>query len=168
MQAANQPQDHIDGLIDDWKHIAPNRHYADMELATRLLRSVTLLVKHIMPMIQDAGLNQGEFDVLATLCRNGGTLSPTELYQRLLITSGAMTNRLDCLENKGLVQRRANPADKRSMEVKLTPEGRMLFEPLLELYLAKLASTFSSLEQADKTAINHGLRQLLLSLEGEQ
>lgn len=168
MQISNQTQDHIDGLIDDWKHIAPNRSYADMELATRLLRSATLLVKHIMPVIQDAGLNQGEFDVLATLCRNGGTLSPTELYQRLLITSGAMTNRLDCLENKGLVQRRANPADKRSMEVKLTPEGRMLFEPLLELYLAKLATTFSPLEQADKTAINHGLRQLLLSLEGEQ
>lgn len=161
----HQATDHIDQLIASWQSILPGRDFADMALVTRLLRIYTLLVKRIMPVIERAGLNQGEFDVLATLYRNGGKLSPTTLYQGLLITSGAMTNRLDTLTQKGLVQRVAHPADKRSMEVMISNEGKRLFEPLLELYLQQLACTLPNAEQRD--ALNQCLRQLLLHLDAD-
>lgn len=168
MGSQSSTQDYIDRLIANWENISPGRDYRDMELATRLLRTVTLLMKDIMPVINDAGLNQGEFDVIATLYRNGGTLSPTALYQRLLITSGAMTNRLDTLESKGLVERTPDAQDKRSTVVKLTADGRMLFEPLLERYLAKLSSALSPVQEQEREAINQSLRQLLLHLEQSQ
>lgn len=155
--------DHIDQLIASWQNTLPGRDFGDMALITRLLRISTLLMKRIMPVIERSGLNQGEFDVLATLYRNGGKLSPTTLYQRLLITSGAMTNRIDTLAQKGLVQRQANPADKRSMEVMISNEGRRLFEPLLDIYLQQLALTLPP--AAAREPINNSLRQLLLHLD---
>ncbi|GEM_PF-2844750 len=164
-QAAKHVPDHIDHLLASWHTTLPGRDFADMALVTRLLRITTLLIKRIMPVIERAGLNQGEFDVLATLYRNGGKLSPTTLYQRLLITSGAMSNRLDTLAQKGLIQRLANPADKRSMEVIISNEGRQLFEPLLEMYLQQLALTLPPADQRD--ALNQGLRQLLLHLDAQ-
>ncbi|MCB5184953.1 MarR family transcriptional regulator [Methylobacillus gramineus] len=157
--------DHIDLLINSWNQLLPGKDFSHMELATRLLRTVTLLTKEIMPVIVNAGLNQGEFDVLATLYRNGGRLSPTTLYQRLLITSGAMTNRLATLTEKGLVQRAENPEDKRSIDVILSTEGRLLFEPLLDSYLQQLQRSLNSLEPSQQHVINQGLRPLLLALD---
>ncbi|SNR93813.1 DNA-binding transcriptional regulator, MarR family [Methylobacillus rhizosphaerae] len=159
--------DHIDQLVKDWETTKPGHDFSGMELATRLWRTATLLLKQSMEIISNAGLNQGEFDVLATLYRNGGSLSPTELYQRLLITSGAMTNRLDTLSQKGLVQRTPHPEDKRSLEVHITTEGRLLFDPIFEIYLEQLKSSLAIIPAEQRQALNQGMRQLLLSLESK-
>ena len=70
-------------------------------------------------------LNKGEFKVLITLRQHNDdfTMSPGELGDELLLSSGAMTNRLDRLESAGLIAREPDPDDRRALIVRLTPEG---------------------------------------------
>ena len=77
---------------------------------------------HINPLFAKSGLHPGEFDVLATLRRSGApyTLSPTQLYEAAMISSGGMTDRIDRLERAGLVVRRPDPRDRRGKLIVLT------------------------------------------------
>src|SRR5262245_62827356 len=76
------------------------------------------------------GINRGEFDVLATLRRSGEPyqLTPTELCDTMMLTSGGMTGRIDRLERRGLVRRSQHPSDRRALVVTLTAEGKAIAE----------------------------------------
>jgi DNA-binding MarR family transcriptional regulator len=85
---------------------------------------------HLNPLFAEAGLQPGEFDVLATLRRSGDPymLSPTRLYEAAMISSGGMTNRIDRLEQAGLVERRLDPNDRRGKLIALTATGRRVID----------------------------------------
>jgi DNA-binding MarR family transcriptional regulator len=116
------------------------------------------------------GLSRGSWDVLASLRRVGPPYrrSPTELYQSLMRTSGAMTNRLQRLERAGLIRRLEAPDDRRSVLVELTAKGRRLVDEIAAEHLANERVLLASLTVAEQTQLADLLRKLLLAFEREQ
>jgi DNA-binding MarR family transcriptional regulator len=115
-------------------------------------------------------LNSGEFDVLASLRRSGTPyqLTPTELFRTLMLSSGAMTNRLDRLEHAGLIVRLPDPSDRRGTLVGLTARGREIADVAVTAHVAnehRLLDTLSAEEQAQLAQL---LRKLLVGLESSE
>ncbi len=106
---------------------------------------------------------------MATLRRQGAPycLTPTELSRATMLTSGAMTNRLDRLETKGLVRREADPGDRRGVRVVLTDSGLTLVDQAIEVRFAEAQSAAAKLSARDRRALESLLRHLLVGLDRE-
>ena len=119
--------DRADLAVEQWARERPDLRALPMALFGRLNESAERVMReHMNPLFARAGLQAGEFDVLATLRRSGApyTLSPTRLYEATMISSGGMTDRLDRLERAGLVVRLPDPRDRRGKLIALTdPES---------------------------------------------
>ena len=123
--------EHLDAAaraVAQWKQELPELEAENMLLIGRLKRAAALIARELEKVYGEYGLTEGSFDVLATLRRSGApyTLTPTELFSSLMVTSGTMTTRLKNLENQGLIDRLPNPDDARSMLVSLTDKGKEL------------------------------------------
>ena len=120
-------QDTIDKILAQWKHEAPALDVSSLAVVGRVLQLAQLLSKHRETVLADFDLTVWSFDMLATLRRQGPPyqLKPTELYQWLMLSSGAMTNRIDRLEKNGLVTRLRDPDDRRSIIVQLSDTGEI-------------------------------------------
>ncbi|WP_139803578.1 MarR family winged helix-turn-helix transcriptional regulator, partial [Cronobacter sakazakii] len=103
-------KDHVDVVVSQWNSAMPELDASSMKIFGRMLRLIKHLGKIRAQAMAPFGFREGEFDVLATLRRSGKPycLSPTQLYTSLLVTSGAMTNRLNHLEEQGLIKRIAD------------------------------------------------------------
>ncbi|WP_459618789.1 MarR family winged helix-turn-helix transcriptional regulator [Bordetella sp. 2513F-2] len=155
--------DHVDFVLSQWARQHPELDVSPMAVVSRLFRLGTFATREVELGFREHGLNQGEFDVLATLYRAGPphALSPQQLVHALLLSSGAMTHRLDQLEAAGLLTRRGNPQDRRSVLVSLTPQGRHTVRQALEDYLARIGALLDPLSQADRSRLAGLLRKLL-------
>ena len=160
MSAELQPQiddkeqgpDLIDSLIADWKRERPDLDPEPMAVIGRLFRVYRQLDARLAEILRPYGLRYSEFDVLATLLRSGDPyeLTPTELQQAVVLTSGAMTALLDRLTRQGLVARSQNKEDGRSKTAKLTPKGVQLASKLIELRFAEAGTDVECLSQMQK------------------
>jgi DNA-binding transcriptional ArsR family regulator len=142
--------DDIDTFIAQWRAERPDLDdgLEAMAVFGRLGRLAALVGPAIEQVLLRHGLTTGEFDVLAALRRSGEpfTLTPTVLARMLMLSPGAMTNRLDRLERAGLVVRSVDPGNRRSTlvanEVRLLAgldrEQRRQLDELLRLLLATL------------------------------
>jgi DNA-binding MarR family transcriptional regulator len=130
------------------------------EAAERVMRD------HMNPTFAEAGLQPGEFDVLATLRRSGDPymLSPTQLYEAAMISSGGMTNRIDRLERSGLVERRPDPNDRRGKLIALTDTGKRVVEETLGRHVANEMRLLSALTKSEQETLNRLLKKLLAGL----
>lgn len=160
--------DRPDLAIKQWARERPDLPCLPMALFGRLFEAANRVMRdHLTPLFAEAGLQQGEFDVLSTLRRSGAPylMSPTQLYEALMISSGGMTNRLDRLEQAGLVERRPDPDDRRGKLIALTGKGQTLIDDLIGRHVANeqrlLAAALSSDEQEMLNAL---LRKLLTSV----
>lgn len=155
--------DKIDRIIAQWQSERPDLDSYPMALLGRLKLACALLGPQLERAFAEYGLNLGEFDVLATLRRSGKpyTLSPTELYNTLMLTSGAMTHRLKILENRGLIARLPNEQDSRSLLVQLTDTGFDLIDQAVTAHVANETALLSGLSDDEKQALNIGLSALL-------
>lgn len=128
-----------------------------MDAAERIARD------HMNPLFAEAGLQPGEFDVLATLRRSGEPhmLSPTKLYEAAMISSGGMTNRLDRLERAGLIERRPDPNDRRGKLIALTKAGKRVIDETIGLHVANEERLLSVLSQAEQSKLNALLKKLI-------
>ena len=113
------------------------------------------------------GLSRGGFDVLAALRRSGPPyqLSPTELYSSLLISSGAMTNRIDRLEEMGLVERHPHGDDRRSINVSLTGKGKNVIDEAVADHVENERRMLAVLTAEERRTLPNLLRKLLVHLE---
>ncbi|SON51732.1 MarR family winged helix-turn-helix transcriptional regulator [Vibrio tapetis] len=129
--------DAVDKIIGQWAIEKPELETKPMALIGRLLR----LSKHIETKLSEFhksyDLKMGEFDVLATLRRSGcpHRLTPSALMNTMMLTSGAMTNRLDKLESKGLIMRCHSKEDRRSVSVELSKDGFELIDDMMQHYV---------------------------------
>lgn len=105
--------DAIDRAVSQWGTERPGLNTIPMAMIGRLMRLSKILESRIAEVHKKYDLKMGEFDVLATLRRAGAPyrLTPSELLSSMLLTSGAMTNRLDKLESKNLILRQHSQAD---------------------------------------------------------
>ena len=159
--------DAVDELRGQWERERPDlAGLGAMALVGRINRASHLLSKGMRQVFAQFGLEQQEFDVLATLRRAGAPheLTPGGLLKSAMVTSGAITNRLDKLERKGLVERRPDPDDRRMVRVRLTPEGLELVDRVVVLHVANEERMLAALDEEDRRALDRALRRLLVSL----
>ncbi|MCP2513938.1 MAG: MarR family winged helix-turn-helix transcriptional regulator [Achromobacter mucicolens] len=152
---------------EEWQRERPDIDANVMALVGRLLQATHLLERNwFLPLAAQFELHQGEFDVIATLRRSGSpyAMTPTDLHEGLMLSSGAMTSRLDRLERKGLIERVPSPNDRRSTLVRLTPAGLALIDKLLPLHVANEQQALASLTQKEQAQLDGLLAKLLVGL----
>ncbi len=161
-------EDAVDRIAAQWASERPDLDAGPMRVIGRLHRVAAALEVELRPVFSEAGLGSGDFDVLATLRRAGEpfTLTPTELSATMMVTSGAVTKRIDRLEERGLVRRAVSPQDGRGRLIALTPAGRRLVDRLVERHLANEDRLLTPLDKGERDQLGALLRKLLLSLEG--
>jgi DNA-binding MarR family transcriptional regulator len=161
-------QDAVDRILAQWARERPDLDTGPMSVIGRLHRLAALLEEELRPVFAAAALGDGDFDVLATLRRSGPPfrLSPGELSESTLVTSGAITKRLDRLERRGLVERSVSAADRRGREIQLTTEGRALTDAVVVDHWANEERLLAALDQQERARLAELLRKLLLAVEG--
>ena len=162
--------DHVDFVIEQWANAMPELDASSMAIFGRMLRIMKHLAIRRTEALAPFHFRDGEFDVLATLRRAGPPycLSPTQLYKSLLITSGAMTNRLNRLEEVGSIQRVADPDDKRSMLVALTDAGREKIEQALLVHTETQRDLLAMLSVDQQQQLQSLLSQLMQVSEAQR
>lgn len=153
---------------EEWQRERPDIDASVMALVGRLLQATHLLERNwFLPLAAQFELHQGEFDVIATLRRSGNpyAMTPTDLHEGLMLSSGAMTSRLDRLERKGLIERVPSPNDRRSTLVRLTPAGLALIDKLLPLHVANEQQAMASLTQKEQAQLDGLLAKMIVGLE---
>ncbi len=167
--AMTDHDDAIDELRGQWRRERPDLDLAQLDamaLVGRIKRADHLLSKGMKRVFVEYGLEFAEFDVLATLRRVGAPheLTAGGLLKTAMVTSGAITNRLDKLERKGLIERRPDPNDRRAIRVRLTDAGRDLVDRAVVDHIANEERMLAALSADERAALGGALRRLLVSL----
>jgi DNA-binding MarR family transcriptional regulator len=159
--------DAVDRIAEQWAHERPDLDVGPMLVVGRLHRAADLLDQELRAVFAGAGLGNGDFDVLASLRRAGAPykLTPTELAGTTMVTSGAVTKRVDRLMKDGLVERSVSETDGRGRVIALTPKGKRLQEELHPQHLANEERLISALDADERRQLAGLLSKLLLSLE---
>ncbi|WP_336391118.1 MarR family transcriptional regulator [Gallaecimonas xiamenensis] len=157
--------DHVDKLLAQWAQCRPDLDCQPMGVWGRMSRMAAMAAREIEKPFKALGLTSSEFDVLATLRRSGGPVTPTELYQSAMLSSGAMTARLDKLESRGLVQRSPSAEDRRSLRVSLTEQGLALIDRALVLHMANEAELLAPLSEDEQQQLAGLMKRWLLARE---
>ena len=165
MAGTDPEPDEVDGLVAAWRRERPDLDVAPMEVLSRVTRLAYRLDRHRADAFGAHGLEAYEFDVLAALRRSGEpfSLSPGQLVRETLVTSGTMTNRVDRLAARGLVEREDHPGDRRGVLVRLTDAGRAKVDAALADLLAAEQTILGSLSGPDQDQLVEILRRLLRS-----
>jgi len=158
--------DSIDRILDQWAERRPDLDTSGFAVVGRVLVLARHLERRVGDALAEHDLSLWAFDVLATLRRHGPPhrLTPTELSRATMLTTGAMTNRIDRLEQAGLVAREADPSDRRGVRVSLTPAGLERVDAAMDTRMAEAADAVSSLSASARAALERHLRALLLAL----
>jgi DNA-binding MarR family transcriptional regulator len=161
-------KDAVDRIVDQWAAERPELDTGPMEVVGRLHRVAAILENGLRAVFAEADLGNGDFDVLATLRRSGAPyrLTPGELTASMMVTSGAVTKRVDRLERAGLVTREVSAADGRGRLIQLTARGRELTDDLVVRHWANEDRLIRALGPAERRTMVDLLRKLLLDLEG--
>lgn len=161
--------DHVDQLLAQWARERPELDVTGLSIVARVVRLQRFLDRRTAAVVAAHGLSIGETNVLAALRRAGAphTQTPTQLYQGLLLSSAAMTHRLDRLEQLGLVERCRAEEDRRQVLVTLTPEGREVVDEVMDAYAAQLNALIGDLDPDTHRGLASGLRELLRHLESD-
>jgi DNA-binding MarR family transcriptional regulator len=160
-------QDEVDRLVSAWARERPDLDVRPLEVLSRVTRLAHHLDRARRTAFAAHDLEVWEFDVLAALRRAGRpyVLSPGRLLEQTLVTSGTMTNRVDRLESRGLVQRLPDPADRRGVQVRLTPAGKERVDAALADLLDRERQLLKVLSRADQEALSGLLRRLVVPFE---
>jgi DNA-binding MarR family transcriptional regulator len=162
-------RDAIDGLLSQWSW-SPRRLPLDtMAISKRITRLARHLERLAVEVLTPLGLEPGEFDVIATLLRSGPPheLTPTALNRSLMISSGGLTKRLNRVEERGLISRRLDPGDRRSLLVTLAEPGRELAETAVLAHAEATTELIERIPAAHREQLSGLLRALLLSTEAD-
>jgi DNA-binding MarR family transcriptional regulator len=157
--------DAIDAVVDQWHRELPNVDIWPMSILGRIVRLSRVLEKEYRKFFAEHGLEPFEFDVLTTLRRSGEPyeLTANALLKAALVTSGAITNRIDRMEVKGLVERVRDLDDRRSVRVRLTPHGREVLDGIFSLHIKNAERMLQALDAEQCEQLASGLRMLLES-----
>jgi DNA-binding MarR family transcriptional regulator len=161
--------DSIEIFISQWKKERPDLDPWPLGILGRTQRISAHLQSRATKWLAPLGLTWESFSLLVALRRSGPpyALRPTEIYRESLLSSGAITNRIDQVEKRGWVKRYDSPNDRRGVIVRLTPGGRAVADQAIEVHFRQLAAQFSKISKKDRQTLLEGLGKLLHSLESK-
>lgn len=156
-------KDHVDDIVDLWKAREPDLDTGSLHVVGRLLRAAADINRVRERALAQFRITVGDFDVLATLRRTSGPagLNAKYLSRSALVTSGAMTTRLDRLERAGLVERRPDPDDRRGVLVRLTGQGHQVAGDAVQAVLHAHDEYLAALPDGDRVQLVSALRKLV-------
>ncbi|QMU72824.1 MarR family winged helix-turn-helix transcriptional regulator [Streptacidiphilus sp. P02-A3a] len=156
-------EDEVDRLVNAWRRERPDLDVEPLEVLSRVSRLARHLDRARRIAFAEHGLEPWEFDVLTALRRAGAPyqLSPGQLLTQTLVTSGTMTNRIDRLAGKGLVQRLPDPGDRRGVLVRLTESGQERADEALAGLLAHERALLAELSATQRGDLANLLRRLV-------
>lgn len=164
MRVADEAQepDEVDAIVAAWQRERPDVDVSAMQVLSRVSRLARHLDRARKQAFAAHDLETWEFDVLAALRRTGPPhdLSPGRLVADTMVTSGTMTNRVDRLAARGLVERRPDPSDRRGVLVRLTASGRRTVDAALDELLDHEQEILGALAPAEATRLADALRTL--------
>jgi DNA-binding MarR family transcriptional regulator len=166
MNSIVQP-DLIDRIVTDWRIALPNLDPSSLELVGRVLVLAQRLEERVSAVLADHNLSLGQFDILATLRRNGprGELSPSELLRNVALSSGGMTARLDKLEEAGLIARKPDPIDRRMLVIELTSQGEKVIDAAAAARFAEARHSLPEFDSSEFKVLEELLRRWLGNLD---
>ncbi|MFG3342274.1 MarR family winged helix-turn-helix transcriptional regulator [Glycomyces sp. NPDC048151] len=149
-------------MVEQWRRERPDLDASPMLVVGRMFRTVGAWDRALRGPFAEAGLGNGDFDVLAALRRSGDPyeLSAGELSRTVLVTTGAITKRVDRLEAAGWVTRSVAEEDSRGRRIALTEAGRRLTDELMEAHLANQRELLRGLDDGERAALARLLAKL--------
>ena len=158
--------DRVDDIVDQWRQVLPRLDTTPLTVFGRVERVQAAAEAVLRPPLAAAGLGDGDFNALAALRRAGRELSAGELGAAMLVTSGAVTKRVDRLAAQGLVTRRTSTRDGRGRGVALTAAGVSLVDRLMRQHMATEKQLLGGLTDDEVATLGALLRAVSLSMEG--
>ena len=158
--------DPVDTLLRQWAKERPELDCSSLSVVVRVLFLAKIMRQDAERALAAQALKLWEYDVLSALRRQGEPfqLPATALARASMLTSGAMTNRIDRLESRGLVVRGPDPADRRGVMVALTEKGRRLTDAAIEARLHAANAQLDALTPGERRAVAEGLKKLFLAI----
>ncbi|MFI9046890.1 MarR family winged helix-turn-helix transcriptional regulator [Streptomyces sp. NPDC053427] len=160
--------DAVDAIISQWVKERPDvaEDLWPVELFGRIQRLARVVEKSAKASATAHGVEHGEFDVLTTLQRSGPpyALTAGAFLKASMVTSGAITNRIDKMEAKGLVERVRDGGDRRTIKIRLTEHGHEVTRAALADHLANYARLLADVDRDVVKKTGDGLRQVLEAL----
>jgi DNA-binding MarR family transcriptional regulator len=159
--------DEVDRIVGAWTRERPDLDFTPLQVLSRVGRLARHLERARRAAFSASDLELWEFDVLSALRRAGDPyqLSPKALLQQTLVSSGTMTNRIDRLVERMLVERRTDPNDGRGILVVMTERGRDRVDSAISLLLQGESELLDGLSQADQDRLSGLLRKLSLDFD---
>jgi DNA-binding MarR family transcriptional regulator len=159
---STHPGDEVDRIVDAWRRERPDLDVEPLAVFSRISRLARHLDRARRGAFARHELETWEFDVLSALRRSGDPyrLSPGRLVAQTLVTSGTMTNRIDRLEHRGLVERHRSPEDRRGVLVQLTAAGRARVDAAMSDLLDVESAVLAALPAAERPGLAALLRTL--------
>ncbi|MDB5063895.1 MAG: MarR family transcriptional regulator [Chloroflexi bacterium] len=158
-------EDAIDRIVQEWNRERPELDVSPTHVLQRITRLYLLQSASFAEVFGRYGLTFGEYEVLAALVRSGPPhrMKPSELVDAVVLSSGAMTNRIDRVETAGLVERLPDPDDRRGTLVALTEKGRQAVDEAVRAHVANEEQLLSALSADERRQLADLLRTLLVS-----
>ena len=165
---SRQARDAVDRIVAQWQAVRPDVDSSPIHVIGRVSRLSRLIDRGLAENFARFGIESWMYDVLATLRRGGEPyeLPAGELVRQTMVTTGAITNRIDRLEQRGLVER-TGADDRRKVIVRLTAEGRRLVDDVVGAHLATERTILADLSAHQQRELATLLRVVLLTL-GDQ
>ena len=156
--------DPVDRQLKQWRQERPDLDTSGLAIINRISMLSKLIRSRTRKALQPLNLELWEFEVLSALRRQGEPyeLPPSVLAKMSILTTGAMTNRVDRLEERSLVERKPDPKDRRGLYVFLTQKGADLIDRAIEVRAEEDANIVSCLKQRERVELGHLLRALVL------
>jgi DNA-binding MarR family transcriptional regulator len=162
-----EDNDEVDRIVEAWQRERPDLNFAPLQVLSRVGRLTRHLDRARRTAFTRSKLESWEFDVLSALRRAGEpyTLSPKQLLQQTLVSSGTMTNRIDRLVGSGLVERKADPGDGRGILVVMTLTGLTRVDAAITRLVDAEADMLAALSPADQQRLAALLRKLSMGFD---
>src|SRR2546421_2468716 len=157
-------RDHIDRFLEEIRDDLPDLDFEVEGIVERLSGLSRRFRRALEETVSEFGLSVGEWHVLGALHRTGRS-SPGQLAAEFELSSGAMTNRLDRLEARGLVRRLPDPDDRRAIRVEPTVEGKRVYQQSVGAQAEKEGFVAAALNEREKKQLNALLRRLMVEFE---
>lgn len=154
----------MDSILSQWRRERPDLDPSPMAVCGDVWRAGERLRQGVVANVAGADLDLAGFDVVLTLRRQGGdgSLSPSALAKDMMLSTSAMTNRLDRLEKRGLIARQTDPDDRRGLIIVLTAAGYALADSLVASHVATEERMLEALSAEEREQ----LRALLNKIGG--